>query len=350
MILTSCGEKHEDKEETQKYELMTLSYSDYESCTEYPASLRGFQDIRIIPRIEGYLQNIYVNEGDPVRKGQILFRLDDASYRAALRIAQANVQQMSALLTKAQLDYDGKQQLHGRKFISEHELVSARSDHNVARANLVAAKAALASASNELSYTVLRSPSGGVIGRIYYRKGDYVSPTIQDGMTVVADNHIIRAYFSMNENTLMDYITQYKTPKLALQMIPELKLRLSNGRLYDRTGRAESISGIVDEKTGAVQVCALFDNTNGILLSGGTAHIVIPSIRKNVIIIPHEATYEILDKKYVYKVVNGKTVATIIEVEPQNNGKEYVITRGLEIEDVIIAKGAGLLKGGEKVK
>lgn len=133
-------------------------------------------------------------------------------------------------------------------------------------------------------------------------------------------------------------------------MIPELKLRLSNGRLYDRTGRAESISGIVDEKTGAVQVCALFDNTNGILLSGGTAHIVIPSIRKNVIIIPHEATYEILDKKYVYKVVNGKTVATIIEVEPQNNGKEYVITRGLEIEDVIIAKGAGLLKGGEKVK
>ena len=131
--------------------------------------------------------------------------------------------------------------------------------------------------------------------------------------------------------------------------MPEVQLLLPNGQFYSQTGRVESISGIVDETTGAVSVCALFDNSDGILLSGGTGKIVMPAVRKNAIVIPQEATYEIQDKVYVYKVVGGKTASTIIQVEPQNNGKEYVVVSGLKEGDVIIAKGAGFVEEGTRI-
>ncbi len=131
--------------------------------------------------------------------------------------------------------------------------------------------------------------------------------------------------------------------------MPEVRLLLSGGRLYEKGGKVESISGIVDETTGAVSVCALFDNHDGLLLSGGTGRIVMPSVRENTIVVPQEATYEIQDKVYVVKVVDDKTESTIIEVEPQNNGKEYVVTSGLKEGDVIVAKGAGFVQEGERV-
>lgn len=125
-----------------------------------------------------------------------------------------------------------------------------------------------------------------------------------------------------------------------------LRLQLPNGTLYEHTGRVESISGVVDERTGAVSVCARFDNPDGMLLSGGTGKIVIPTELHNAIVIPQEATYSIQDKVYVMKVADGKAVSTIIQVEPQNNGKEYVVISGLQEGDVIIAKGAGFVEEG----
>lgn len=350
LLIAACGGQRQDEGgEAKQYDLLTIAASDHELTTEYAASLKGQQDIRIIPRIEGYLQGIYVKEGQRVKEGQLLFRVDAATYRAAVESADANVQQMTAALEKAQLEYDGKRQLHAKNIISDYELATAQSDLAVAKANLAAAKAALVSARNELSYTELRSPSDGVVGRIRYRKGDFVSPNLQEGLTVVADNSVIRAYFSMSERDLMEYLYQYKTMDAAVRNMPEVGLMLSGGRLYDRGGRVESISGIVDETTGAVSVCALFDNRDGILLSGGTGKIVMPIVRKNAIVIPQEATYEIQDKVYVMKVVDGRATATIIGVEPQNDGQSYVVTSGLKEGDVIIAKGTGFVQEGERV-
>lgn len=351
MVMLSCASRQQKEgDEPKHYDLLTITASDHELTTEYAASLKGQQDIRIIPRIEGYLQGIYVKEGEQVKEGQLLFRVDAATYRAAVEAANANVQQMRAALEKAQLEYEGKQKLRAKNVISDYELASSKSDLAVAKANLAAAQAALTSARNDLSYTELRSPSDGVVGRIRYRKGDFVTPTMQDGLTIVADNRHIRAYFSMSETVLMNYLSEYKTMEAAVNQMPEVKLLLPNGQFYSQTGRVESISGIVDEATGAVSVCALFDNSNGILLSGGTGKIVMPSVRKNAIIIPQKATYEIQDKVYVYKVVDGKTVSTIVQVESQNNGKEYVVVSGLREGDVIVAKGAGFVEEGERVR
>ena len=349
-LLYSCGNNSsKEQNEPEQHELITVVAQDYTLKTEYPASIQGNQDIRIIPRVEGYLMGVYVKEGEPVREGQLLFRLDDATYRAAEESANANVLMMESALIRAQLEYDGKKTLRQQDIISDFELSLAESDLNVAKANLAAAKAALTSARNDLSYTEIRSPSDGVVGRIHYRKGDLVGPSIQDGLTMVADNSQMRVYFSMTENTVMQYLAEYQSLADAINHFPELQLQLPNGLVYDRTGHVESISGVVDERTGAVSVCARFHNPKGMLLSGGTGKIVIPTELHNAIVIPQEATYDIQDKVYVVKVIDGQAVASMIKVERTTDGKSYVVTDGLKTGEVIIAKGAGFVKEGTRI-
>ena len=350
LLMGSCQNKAKNEQNAPEiYELLTVTAQDYTLETEYPASIQGNQDIKIIPRAEGHLMGVYVKEGEPVREGQLLFRLDDAPSRAAVESANANVQMMTAALDKAQLEYNGKKNLRQKSVVSDFELSLAESDLNVAKANLAAAKAALTSARNDLSYTEIRSPSNGVVGRIFYRKGDLVGPSIQDGLTVVADNRQMRVYFSMTEKTVMQYLSEHKSMETAIQQMPELRLQLPNGTFYEHTGRVESISGVVDERTGAVSVCARFDNPDGMLLSGGTGKIVIPTELHHAIVIPQEATYSIQDKVYVMKVVDGKAVASLIRIEPTSDGKSYVVTDGLKIGEVIVAKGAGFVKEGTSI-
>ena len=352
VLMLSCASSHQqenDLNEPQSHELLAITSRDFEINIEYAAIIKGLQDISVIPRIEGYLQSIYVKEGDHVKAGQLLFRIDDAVWKAAVAEASANVQQMNAALEKAQLEFEGKQKLHENSVISDYELAAAKSDLAVAKANLAAAQASLTSARNNLSYTELRSPSDGVVGRIPYRKGDYVSPSIAYGLTRISDNGQMRVYFSMTESKTMEFLSEYKSLTAAIDAMPELRLQFPNGQFYEHTGHVESISGIIDEQTGAVSVCALFDNPEGILLSGGTAKIIMPTVHANAIVIPQEATFSIQDKVYVMKVVEGKAVSTIIQVESQNNGKDYVVTDGLSVGDVIIAKGPGFVQEGEMV-
>ena len=349
-VMISCHNKaQKGQTEPESHELLTVTEQDYTLNAEYPASIQGNQDIKIIPRVEGHLMGVYVKEGERVREEQLLFRLDDATLRAAVESANANVQMMTAALNRAQLEYDGKKRLRQKEIISDFELSLAESDLNEAKANLAAAKAALTSARNDLSYTEIRSPSNGVVGRIFYRKGDLVGPSIQDGLTVVADNQQMRVYFSMTESVVMQYLCEHKSLEEAVRQMPELRLQLPNGTLYEHTGRVESISGVGDERTGAVSVCARFDNPDGLLLSGGTGKIVIPTELHNAIVIPQEATYSIQDKVYVMKVVDGKAVASMIQVESATDGKSYVVTGGLKAGEVIVAKGAGFVKEGTRI-
>ena len=350
-LLTGCGNNQAGEEMgAQEFELLTIKQQDYAIKNTYPASIKGRQDIKIIPRVDGYLQGIHVKEGEKVRKGQILFTLDAVQYRAAVEQARANVEQMSALLAKAQQNFDNKKSLLDKKVVSDATFTDAKQDLAVAKANLAAAKAQLTIAQNNLSFTVLHSPSDGVIGKIPYRKGDYVGTTIQDGLTVVADNQKMYVYFSMTERRVMEYLAKYQSMDEAIKHMPQLSLQMASGQTYSQYGQVESVSGVVDEQTGAVSVRAVFDNANGLLLSGGTGQIILPAVKSKAIVIPQEATYEILNMVYVMKVVDGHTVATIVSVERQHNGKEYVVTDGLKPGDVIIAKGAGLVQEGTQVK
>lgn len=349
-LFSACGGRQaEFQQEAQTFPLLTIVKKSHSIDNQYPASIKGRQDIRIIPRVDGYLQAIHVKEGDKVKKGQLLFEIDNATYLAAVKTAKANISQMEAALAKARQEYESKQLLRAKNIVADYDLTVAKNDLLAAEANLTAARASLESAQNNLSFTTLRAPSDGVIGRIPYRKGDYVGPSTADGLTVVADNREMYVYFSMTERKVMEYLARYGSMEEALRQLPEVQLRLANGTTYATAGRVESISGIVDGQTGAVSARAVFDNAGGLLLSGGTGVVVMPALTAEAIVIPQEATFEIQDKIFVYRVVDGAAVATIVQVDNQHNGKEYVVTDGLQPGDIIIAKGAGFVQEGTRV-
>lgn len=348
--LVSCRMTGGPESEPMEYELMTVTTRDFEMSTRYAAKIKGRQDVRIIPRVDGYLQEILVKEGQQVRKGQTLFVLESSSYRAQVNNAQAAVLEADAAVGKAGLEYEGQCRLNEKGIVSDFDLRMSEQQLVAAKAGLEAAKAELDAARANLSYTTLCSPSDGVTGSLPYRPGDYVGPSVQDGLTTVSDNSMMSVYFSMSDNQVMEQVARYGSLRQAVDSMPRPGLRLSNGMMYGHEGRIESISGIVDETTGAVTVKAVFPNPDGMLLSGSTASVILPYSVKNAIVIPVQATFEILDKTYVFKVEDGTATSCLIEADAMADGKNLVVTGGLNVGDVIIAAGAGLIQEGTKVK
>ncbi len=348
-VLASCQQQN-GKEETDGYfETMTVKKQDITLHETYPASIEGRQSIKIIPRVEGYLREIRVKEGQRVKKGQVLFVIDQASYQAELKAAEANLAVAKAGVETAQLNYDSRQTLHRKNIVSDYDLRTAASNLTMANAQARQALAQLESARANLSYTVLRSPSDGVVGSLPLRVGTYVGPTTQDGLTTVADAQEMYVYFSLTERDVMSLIAKHGSLEEAVKAFPTVTLLTANGDTCAVKGRVESISGVVEKLTGAVSTRAVFPNAHGSLLSGSTGRLNIPYETKQVIVIPQSATYEIQDKIYVWHIVDGQAQSTIISVLPLNDGQHYVVTSGLNVGDVIIAKGAGYVKEGQKI-
>lgn len=351
LLLASCAEKEQRvAQEAQQYKLLDIKKEDIALTSNYSASIRGRQDIKIVPRVDGHLTSVAITEGSKVKEGETLFIIDQVRYKADLESAKASVAVQKAVVATAKLTLDSKQALYKKNIVSEFELISAQNAFKTAQAQLMQAQAQENSAQNNLSFTVIKSPSEGVVGKLPYRKGDYVSPNTPDGLTVVADNSQMYVYFSMSERQILDLVSQYGSMDSAIVKLPNIKLRLSNQTIYSQEGRIESISGIVDATTGAVSIRAAVPNAERILLSGSSGSVIMPHIQNNAIVIPQEATFEIQDKVYVYKVVDGVTVSTIVTVDKINDGKQYIVTSGLNAGDIIIGEGAGLVQEGITVK
>jgi membrane fusion protein (multidrug efflux system) len=189
-----------------------------------------------------------------------------------------------------------------------------------------------------------------VVGSLPFRTGDFVGPSTQGGLTTVADAHEMYVYFSLTERDVMSRIALHGSLEKAVAAFPPVSLTLASGDTCAVKGRVESISGVVDSSTGSVSARAVFPNTDGLLLSGSTGSIVISNEMKQVIVIPQSATYEIQDKTYAWRIINGKAESTIITVLPTSDGKSYVVTSGLTVGDVIVAKGAGYVKEGQEIE
>ena len=185
---------------------------------------------------------------------------------------------------------------------------------------------------------------------IPYRVGALVSSSISQPLVTVSDDSRVYAYFSMAENQMLDMVQQYGSLNNAIKQMPEVELIMSNGDTYEHKGKINAISGTISESTGAVSLRAVFNNRNHLLRNGGSGTIIIPSELKNAIVIPQAATYELQDRVFVYKVVDGKASATEIHIAPHNNGTEYIVEKGLKVGDVIVAEGAGLIKEGTVIK
>lgn len=335
---------------TGTYKTLTVALSDKTLSSLYSATISGRQDVEIRPQVSGLITQVCIQEGAEVKKGQTLFVIDQVPYQAALQTATANVESAGANVATARLTADSKQELYNQNVVSAFDLQTAQNTLRSQEAALSQARAEEINARNNLSYTEVKSPSDGVAGMIPYRIGALVGPSVTTPLVTVSDGEEMYVYFSMTENQILSLSRQSGTLKNALTAMPAVSLQLSDGSLYPVQGRVDAISGIISSSTGAVSLRAVFPNPDRILRSGGSGNIVFPYERKDCIVIPQEATYEIQDKIYVYKVVDGKTQSTQISVFGVNDGKEYVVESGLQPGDVIIAEGAGLLKNGIAVK
>lgn len=347
---TSCGQKQQEMAPVGGYETMNVAVADKTVETEYSATIRGRQDINIMPQVSGTIQNLCVTEGEKVKKGQVLFIIDQVPYKAALNTAVANVKSAEAALATSELTYNSNKELYANKVVSEFTLRTSENQYLTAKAQLAQAEAQEVNARNNLSYTEVKSPSNGVVGMLPYRVGTLVGPTMTQPLTTVSDNSEMYVYFSMTENQVLGMVREYGSMEKAIENMPEISLSLNDGTTYAEKGKIESISGVIDTQTGTVGVRAVFPNENGLLLSGASGNISIPTTYKDYIVIPQEATVKMQDKISVFKVVDGKAVSVIIKVAPYNDGREYIVLEGLNAGDEIIAKGAGLVREGIQVK
>ncbi len=349
--LFSCkGEEKKPQEKEQvRNKVMVVSKSDMTLYHAYSARFTGCQIVEVRPQVSGKITQVKINEGDKVSKGQVLFVIDQAPFIAATRDAVAARKMCEAKLATARMNYNNEVKLKESNVVSEYSVETMLNTLHEAEAALAQAQAREAEANNNLTYTVVRSPLSGVASMIPWHVGSLVSSSISQPLVTVADDHEVYAYFSISENEAMSLVSDYGSVEKFIAHAPAVSLRLANGDEYKSEGRITAMSGTVTSTTGAVGLRATFPNPQRLLHDGGSGTIFMPVRRNDCIVIPQEATYELQNRTFVYKVVDGKTKATPVTLFPQNDGRGYIVEEGLQVGDTIVAEGAGLIKGGMTV-
>ena len=349
-LMSSCGNKQGGLPQSNEYPVITIQSTNSEMSSSYPATIRGKQDIEIRPKISGFITKLCVDEGSVVRKGQVLFTIDNVQYRAVLNQAEASLNSAKSALATAELTYNNKKELYNQNIVGDFDLQSAANSYATAKATVAQAEAAVVSARDNLSYCNVTSPSNGVVGTIPYRVGSLVSSSMATPLTVVSNIDEMYVYFSVNEKQILE-MTRASEGKNVIEAFPEVQLELADGSIYTQVGHVSTVSGVIDQNTGSVSVRADFANPDHLLKSGGQGNIIITRKTEGVIIIPQAATAEVQDKVFVYVLGKDNKVSyTAIEVDPQKDGQNYIVTKGLKDGDRIVTKGITKLTDGAEIK
>lgn len=347
LSLFGCGQGDKTTGKAPEFAVITVNTTTANLTNSYPATIKGKQDVEIRPMVSGFITKLHVDEGSVVRKGQVLFSIDPVQYQAAVNSAKAAVETAKAAVNTQELTVKNKRELNQKNIISNYDLQMAENQLAQVKAQLAQAEAQLVNAKNNLSYTSVTSPSDGIVGTIPYRVGSLVSPSVATPLTTVADISEMFAYFSMTERQLLAMINEGGSIKEILDKMPSVHLQLIDGTIYADSGRVETISGVIDQATGSVNMRALFPNQRNILRSGGTGNVIFQNPMQNVIMIPQSATTEIQDKKFVFVVQEDNTLKnTEVQVFKLNDGKYYYVTNGLKAGDKIVMEGVQNLRTG----
>ncbi|HEX2934890.1 MAG TPA: efflux RND transporter periplasmic adaptor subunit [Bacteroidales bacterium] len=339
VFFTACKSKQAGPnmaDQIKSYPVATLTSQDVELQSVFPVVIKGQEDIDIKPRIDGFIEAVLIDEGTIVKKGQPLFRINSPSAVQSIETAQATY-------NTAKLDIERMRPLAEKGIISKVRLTAYEN-------TFASAKAALEQAKATVGWTTVTSPVNGVVGAIPFRQGSLVNNT--SVLTTVANTTNVIAYFSMNEKDLYEFLRNWEGKNQAdkIKNMPSVKLQLSDGSEYEETGRIQTISGVVDAVTGAVNFRAIFPNKQGLLRSGTSGKIIIPRTLKNVLVIPQGATFNQQDKVLVYKVQGDSVVQKSITVKSTPDSKSYAVLEGLEIGDKIVTSGLITLRNGKKIK
>ena len=351
--LTSCGGSKKGGLPNfgdDEFAVSTISTSSAALQTTYPATIKGIQDVEVRPKVSGFITKVFVHEGQTVSAGQTLFTIDSETYQAAVRQCQAAVNTAKAQMNTAKLTYQNNKKLFDSHIIGQYELSTAANSLATAQAQVAQAEASLASAKEQLAWCNVTSPSAGVVGSLPFKEGALVSASGQ-ALTTVSNISTMEVFFSLSETQLLSMSKTSGSVQAAIASFPAVKLQLADGTIYNHPGKVVKVSGVIDSSTGSVSLIAHFANPEKLLKSGGAGQIVIPNDNNNAIVIPQEACSQVQDKIFVYAVTkDNKVKYTEIKVNPQDDGKNYIVTSGLNVGDRIVVKGITKLTDGMQIK
>lgn len=351
LIFASCGNSNRSDQSGKalKYPVMVLNRQHASMQSVYPATIRGQEDIEIKPRVDGFIEAIYVDEGSVVKAGQLLFKINSPSSEHALTSAEASVNSAKAQVNTAKVNVNRYRPLTEKEIVSEVQLQTYENAYETALATLEQAKATLKNAQATISWVTVTSPVDGVVSAIPYRKGSLVNSN--NILTAIANTGNVYAYFSLNERKLMDFLkgVEGNTQSEKIKNIPPVTLILSDDSEYSEKGRIETITGTVDITTGTANFRAEFPNKSGKLRSGTSGKIVIPKTLNDIFIIPQKATFSQQDKVLVYKLENDSVKQQVISVQSTPDGQNYAVTNGLSDGDTIVYDGIATLRNGMKI-
>jgi membrane fusion protein (multidrug efflux system) len=350
--LISCGKKRDVgvvNLTPPKYPTALVSTGSAELVTVYPATVRGREDVEIRPRIDGFIDNIFIDEGSAVKQGQILFKINSPQAEQAVATARASVTAAEAQVATAKLNVKRMEPLADKGIISPVQLETYQNAHSSAQAAYTQALAQLKNAEATLSWTSVTSPVNGYVGAVAYRKGSLVNNL--NVLTTVANTSAVFAYFSLNEKALAEFLGRLEgnTQAEKLKNAPEVTFTLANGTVYPYKGKIETIAGVVDVTTGSASFRAEFPNQEGILRSGMSGKIAIPRHYADVILIPQKSTFAQQDKILVYIVEDNAVKQRVVAVEPTPDGQTYIVHKGLATGERIVTDGVATLVNGAKI-
>lgn len=338
--------------QVKDFKVLTLSPRTAKVNLDFPATIQGQQIVEIRPKIDGYLDAIYVQEGAAVKKGQLLFRISNPQYEQEVVTATASVKSAEADVDAAKMQVAKAKPLVEKEIVSKYELESAQYSLKAKEASLAQAKAALANAQANAGYSILRSPANGVIGMIPYKVGALINNTNTSPLTTLSNISNVYAYYSLNEKQLLQYFSSTPGSSIheKINNLSPASLILADGSIYPEKGKIEMASGLISTETGTATFKALYSNPFGIIRSGASATVRVPTTIDTALIIPQSATYELQDKKLVYIVdKSNKISSTAITGVPSDNGQYFIVTSGLKAGETVVLEGLVGLKDNTEI-
>ena len=336
LLFAPCGKKEEAPAAMgpMPFPVQTIAKHDAVTFEEYTANLEGQQNVEIRPKVNGFIQKVYVDEGQVVKKGQLLFKLETQTLNQDAAAAKANV-------SAAQVEVDRLKPLVERNIISKVQLETAK-------ARLAQAKAAYSGIAANISYGTITSPVNGVVGSLPYKEGSLVSAASEQPLTTVSDTKVMRAYFTMNEKQMLNFTRTFNGASIQekLKNTPAVSLKLVDGSEYEQKGRIETVNGLIDPTTGTTQFRAEFPNPQAILRSGSSGVVLLPIEHKSAILVPQNAVFDMQGKQMIYVVNKDNTVKSKVITTSGTSELNFIVSEGLEEGEMIVVEGASKLKDG----
>ncbi|MCC2598302.1 efflux RND transporter periplasmic adaptor subunit [Sphingobacterium sp. FBM7-1] len=348
-LMTGCGQNNQESGWNQGAPELPFAVVQQQNVAiekEYSASIEGIANVEIRPQVSGYLSKIYVDEGEYVKAGQPLFKIDDRVYQEQLRTAQAALTTAKANLLTAKINLDRKKELVSSKVVTDIQIQEAQATYDGAQGAVAQAESAIESARINVNFSTIKAPVSGYIGRLNYRLGSLLSPTNVESITVLSDIQEVYVYFSMSENDFVDFQQRYDGK---LNNAPAVDLLISNGSKYELQGKIDAIDGQFSRTTGSITMRAKFSNPKLLLRSGNTGRIVLGQNHDNAILFPISSTMSIQDRIFAYSVdQESKVVQLPIQVSGKS-GQNFIVTDGIKPGDKYIVSGFERLQSGDAV-